>query len=366
MLYRELEPEYFWNPMFVDPKIKRQKIENAIKTEMYGASIKKDGEYLRAIYDTDGEIWIIGRGTRAKEVHNLDKHLVFLTEWLRTNFTPGTCILGELYVPGKTSRAIRAYTGSLVPKSLANQKACPPTFYIFDIWAIDGDSLMNVTYQERMKIISALEKDFIGIKQIEWVKVVTGPQEILDFIAQAFEDGEEGCVLVRLDSIPTPGKRTAWKSMKVKKEFQDSIDCFFTGNWRPPTREYTGSELENWQYWEEIGEKNSELTTMYFAKMYDAYMQGKPIEPVTKPYALGWPGSLEVGVYKGEEIVPICYLSGLTDKMKEEFTDGQHIMRPIAITGMETTDKSIRHPKFVCFRDDISITDCTYEKIFGE
>ena len=37
-------------------------------TEQYGASIKKDGEYIRAIYDTDGEVWILGRGTNAKTV----------------------------------------------------------------------------------------------------------------------------------------------------------------------------------------------------------------------------------------------------------------------------------------------------------
>ena len=37
-------------------------------------------------------------------------------------------------------------------------------------------------------------------------------------------------------------------------------------------------------------------------------------------------------------------------------------MTPITITGMETTDNSIRHPKFIDFRNDISIEDCQWSK----
>ena len=34
---------------------------------------------------------------------------------------------------------------------------------------------------------------------------------------------------------------------------------------------------------------------------------------------------------------------------------------------METTeDYKLRHGKFLGFRDDITIEDCTFEKIFGE
>jgi len=362
MLYRELEPEKFWSISNKDAN-KKQKINNAILTNEYGASIKKDGEYIRAIYDTDGEIWIIGRGTDAKEVHNLDKHLVFITNWIKENFTKGTCILGELYVPGMTSRAIRAYTGSLVDKSLKNQKLRPPTFYIFDVWAVNGTDLMDKTYEYRMKILETFPKFGIDTPYIEFAKITTGTEEILNMIAEAFENGEEGVVLVKMDSTPNPGKRTAWKTLKIKKEFQNNIDCFFTGNWRPPTRDYSGSEIVEWPYWENLktGEK-------ILGKMWSDYNEGAPIEPVTKPYFLGLPGSLEVGVYKGQELTPICFLSGLTDELKQKFANDKNtvIMKPMAISGMETTDASIRHPKFIGFREDIPLSDCQYDKIFGE
>ena len=40
-------------------------------------------------------------------------------------------------------------------------------------------------------------------------------------------------------------------------------------------------------------------------------------------------------------------------------------MKPMRITGMESTkDNSIRHPKFIGFRDDIDIKDCSWDKIF--
>lgn len=362
MLYRELEVEKFWDLPNKDPK-KKEKIHNAIMTEQYGASIKKDGEYIRAIYDTDGEVWILGRGTNAKEVHNLNKHLVFLTQWIISYFKPGTCILGELYVPGKTSRAIRAYTGSLVPKSLKNQKDCPPTFYIFDVWALDGKDLMNTPYEERIRYLPYINAHYYPDNQIQFAKMVTGSQKILDFIAEAFENGEEGVVLVDLNSTPLPGKRKAWKSIKIKKEFQTPIDCFFTGGGRPPVREYAGKEIESWNYWENI--KSGELV---YGQYYSEYKAGVPLEPVTKTYFLGHPGSLEVGVFKDNRIVSICHLSGLSDELKEQFAKDKTkiIMTPITITGMETTDNSIRHPKFIDFRNDISIEDCQWSKIFGD
>lgn len=362
MLYREFEVEKFWD-LPSTSKDKKKRIETAIVSDRYGATIKKDGEYIRAIYDTDGEIWVIGRGTNAKEVHNLKDHLTFITNWLKTNFKPGTCILGELYVPGETSRAIRKYTGSLVKKSLAEQAKCPPTFYIFDVWALNGRNLMDETYENRMWILGCTDFTEYPHPQITYAKMIRGTDKIFDFIGEAFENGEEGVVLVDLNSKVTPGKRTAWKTIKVKKEFQNGIDCFFTGNFTIATREYTGKEIENWIYWENI--KTGERKTGEF---YKEYLNGAPIEPITKNYFLNYPGSLEVGVFKNDEIVPICFISGLTDELKQIFRDYPEliIMRPIQITGMETTDNSIRHPKYVGFRDDIPLTDCIYSKIFGE
>ena len=58
--------------------------------------------------------------------------------------------------------------------------------------------------------------------------------------------------MVRKDAIVSPGKRTAWKTIKVKKELEKEVDCFLTGHYKTPTRLYTGKELRSWIYWEDL------------------------------------------------------------------------------------------------------------------
>ena len=358
MLYRDLECEKYWDLPSTD-KRKNEKINGAIQSEKYIASIKKDGEYIRAIYDEDGEVWLLGRGTNSKSVHNLNNHLPFITKWLTENFEKGTCIIGELYVPGETSNAIRKYTGSLVPRSLKEQEKCPPKYYIHDVWAINGANLLNVRYATRTIYVQALPTT----KQIETAAYVKGSDDIINYISKAFAANEEGCVLVNEDAVVNPGKRTAWKTIKVKKSFQTDIDVFFTGKSRSPERLYTGKEIEIWNYWENI-HTNEKLYGILFAD----YVCGRPFEPVTKPYYYGWPASLEIAcVDNTKEIISLGYVSsGLTDQIREEFTSNPESFckRPALVQGMEfTVDGLIRHPKFVRFRDDINWTDCEIGKI---
>ena len=73
------------------------------------------------------------------------------------------------------------------------------------------------------------------------------------------------------------------------------------------------------------------------------------------------------GVYKDGNIVHICDVSGLSDALKDDIANdpNKYYMKPMRITGMESTkDNSIRHPKFIGFRDDIDIKDCSWDKIF--
>ena len=42
-------------------------------------------------------------------------------------------------------------------------------------------------------------------------------------------------------------------------------------------------------------------------------------------------------------------------------------MKPCRVSAMEIGNEGgLRHPKFMGFRDDINVQDCTYEKIFGQ
>ena len=110
---------------------------------------------------------------------------------------------------------------------------------------------------------------------------------------------------------------------------------------------------------------------MKYGKLFTNYYNGEGIEPVTKSFFYGYAGSLEVGVIKSNKtIVPIGYLSGLTEEIKKNYIDYKG--KPIEITAMEIfKDKNgvvggLRHAKFLRFRPDLSVADCTYEKIFDE
>ena len=67
--------------------------------------------------------------------------------------------------------------------------------------------------------------------------------------------------------------------------------------------------------------------------------------------------------YKDTEIFPIGWLSGLPDEMKAD--PKKFAFRPIEVTAMEwdAWNNSLRHGKMVGWRDDLSINDCSFDKI---
>lgn len=71
-------------------------------------------------------------------------------------------------------------------------------------------------------------------------------KDIYNFISDSLRNGEEGVVLKLKTHTYSEGKRPAWSMIKVKKE--DNVDVICMG-FEEPTKEYSGTELENWEYW---------------------------------------------------------------------------------------------------------------------
>jgi hypothetical protein len=114
------------------------------------------------------------------------------------------------------------------------------------------------------------------------------------------------------------------------------------------------------------------------AEMYKEYKNGCPIIPITKGYFNGWYGSLEIAVlrhkegsqckingvvYEDTEVFPIGWLSGLPDEMKAD--PKKYAFKPIEVTAMEydSWNHSLRHGKMVGWRKDLTLNDCTLDKI---
>ena len=252
--------------------------------------------------------------------------------------------------------------GCLVDKARARQdKGDRLHYYVFDVLAYDGEDFVNKNIEDRVMKLESLEGFFGDYAYIDFAHYHRG-ETLWNCLQLILSEGGEGIVITKMGTCYQPGKRPARQTLKVKKELKESIDCFFTGRATAPTKDYTGKEIEKWEYWENIitGEK---LRGNY----YKSYSEGGPVIPVTKSYFLNLAGSLEIGVVKGDKVVPIGYLSGLTEEIKSD--PAAYKGRCIEVTAMEidsTENKGLRHAKLVQFRDDLTIRDCTYEKIFGK
>lgn len=364
----ELKPEKVYG-LKANEQLKEQKIKTHIETNNYVASLKKDGQYHRYV-NYNGEVKMQTRGTSVKtgtygEVQEKVPHLM---EYLDRVVPKNSLIIGELYRPGWNTNDVGSILRCLPPKAIARQKENPLIFYIHDVWFYNGEDFMIKTKTERIAKLKKIQEEWIHnygmISEIEFASYVDTVEGINKLIEYAFEEDEEGVVLTLKNSIVNPGARTAWKTLKIKKELQDEADVFLTGNCRLPEKYYTGKEIYNWEYW-----MNDKTGEMLHGKYYKDYLNGATITAVTKNFFYQWPASLEMAVIDTETNQPVSigWVSGLTEEIKKEYVTNRNLFvnRICKVTAMETTeDYKLRHSKFMGFRDDITIQDCTFDKIF--
>ena len=378
-----VEPMKYWSfPSGTSDEAKKTTVRNAVFSGDYLGSLKTDGYYQRVLKDDLGNIFMIARSRNVKgEI--VDKHewLPHLNPWF-DSLPNGSCLLCECYWPGNEgSRNITSILGCLKEKAIARQKDNPLHLYVFDIMAWDGVNYDKEPYGSRAKTLELLarEGEQYHSPYVEWAELYEG-QELWSHLQEYLSTGREGMVIMRKDAIVYQKRTPARVSIKIKKELQDTIDCFFTGRTLPPTKEYMGKEIETWKYWENIrtGEKVE-------GELYNDYVDGASIMPVTKSYFLGFAGSLEIGVlapqqggavyYRDKDgtvrtiddmvVMPIGYLSGLTEEIKSKPV--KYAMKPIEVSAMELYDDgqtiTLRHGKFLGFREELALTDCMLAKI---
>ena len=357
--FENLEAEKYWSwpsSFKGDPK---EETRNLIYSGNYLGARKMDGAYYRFIKDMDGNMRLQGR---SKSVNGgyLDKldHVPHLMDFFN-DLPNGTCLLGEIYFPkNEGSSNVTTIMGCLTDKAIARQeKGEKLHYYVFDIWAWDGVSYMDKRCEDRFDELNACARAY-PFEYVEWAEYVSG-HDLWVHLQTILANGGEGIVMTKKGTVPQPGKRPARKTLKVKKELAENIDCFFTGHATAPTRLYNGKELKTWKYWERLRD-GAKLE----AELYEDYKNGEAIEPVTKPYFHGWAGSLEIGVMKDGKEIAIGLLSGLTEEIKANPAAMRH--QCIEVAAMEVLPTGgIRHGKLKQFRPDLAPGDCTWEKAFG-
>ena len=369
--FSELEAEKYWTPPKTkNNKEKKELARNLIFSNDYVGAVKKDGAYYRFIKDENGEMKLQGR-SRSVTGDFLDKidhvpHLNYFFNWLPC----GTCLLGEIYFPKyEGSNNVTTIMGCLTEKAIQRQEDEKGKgklfYYIFDIWAYNGKSLLSTKMEDRIKIINEIctKWDNFHMSTEDYIKFANyySGEKLWSILQATLSIGGEGVVITKKGTVPAPGKRTARKTLKIKKEIEDTIDVFVIGA-NPPTKEYTGKDIENWTYW------YRETTGEYLeGKYYKDYYMGEPITPVTKNFFFKWAGSLKLGVIKEEnKIVQVGSLSGLTEEILSNWKNYMNKVMEISCMEVMSETLGFRHPKFIKWRDDLTIKDATYEKIYDK
>ena len=341
---------------------KKAKARELCLSGSYLGSRKMDGAWAMIIRDNSGNFHLRSR-TESVNGGYADK-----AEWIphiceELGVIPnGTVLLGEIYFPNNEgSRKITSVLNCLKDKCLERQKKNGWLhFYIFDTIAWNGKSLINTAFESRIKQINQIK----STEHIEIAQYVEG-KELWDLFGDVIALGGEGIVITRKDCKYLPGKRTAWMTLKMKKELTDTIDAFLDGAYKPAAKGYTGKEIETWPYW-----MNRKTNEKVCECKYREYSYGELWEPITKAYYNDWASSVSFSVMRDGVPVRIGWISGITDQLKEEIVHAPEkwIHKVASLTAMEVMningEYTLRHGKIEKWRNgDKSYTDCSFDQI---
>lgn len=261
------------------------------------ASEKHDGE-LGMFIKWDGNYLIRSRSISKVTGKYGDKteHLPHLVEdmqhWPDRSVVLAEVCWGEY---GTVSTDVGTILRCLPAKAVDRQKDKKLVAKVFDILAWDDELFIDKPYWERRNKLLRTFSDWTLEDAVYMIMTQHYNSEYFqptnfcpvnqtpaEFADEIIAKGGEGCVIQRRDYIYEPGKRSAWKTLKLKQKMPemelqivDTIDA---------NKEYAGKEPDTWEYWED----------------------GKP---VTKPYFYGW----KMGVRVDFNGTMVDVSSGLTD-----------------------------------------------------
>ena len=363
--FENLPAEKFWSfPKSYKGDVKEE-TKNIVLSEQYICTQKQDGHYFRFIKDEDGKMRLQGRtaGVNGEYLDKLDHvpHLMSFFESLPN----GTCLLGEIYFPNKRgSKNVTTVMGCLTNKAIERQEKGDKLFYyIFDVYAWAGKSLLNVAYETRMH--NYLEKIEINNPYIERAIPYEG-EKAWEKLEEILSSGGEGMVAVRKNAKVEPGKRTSRKTLKIKTSLSQTIDAFYDGNYKIPEMESGTEHPESWQWWynRKTGEKTDKCK-------YTDYCAGETWIPIKKAAFYGWASAISFSVMKDGKPYHLGYISGIPEDVRAGVVEkpDEWIGKVAELSAMELEFNNgrytLRHGKILQWRDanDKRPEDCTFEQI---
>ena len=339
------------------PAGKENMLAEMCQSGEYFAEEKVDG-YWYQFEKTENYNYLFSRNVSVTTGYLSEKgaNVPHLIEAL-SNLPANTIIIGEIYYPGGTSKNVTSVMGCLPAEAIKRQKDNLIHYYIHDIIEYDGVNLINCGAEERYDILQAVFRKH-NLSSYCFLRLAEKIDEnIEEFISKVLKEGGEGAVLKKRNYPYTPDKRPAWSTIKIKQ--MDSIDLVCMG-FCPPTKEYTGKELESWDLWQDPATEEKHITDMPQINWI----------PITKYYFNGWNTAIKVGAYnnQGNLIELGTVSSGLTDEIKQDMTENpkKYLNRVCSLDCMSIDRKehTLRHPAFKSWRDDKNPQDCIISEIF--
>lgn len=360
-----IQPMLIWTL----PANKKDKLSEVCASGEYFAEEKIDGA-LYQFCRTDKGNYLFGRTVSVKNglltnkidnVPHIDSALSCLP--------CGTVIIGEIYIPGGTSKNVTSIMGCLPAEAIKRQdKQGKIKYYLHDMIFYNGEDMQSWGAEARYQKLVEAWNEF-HLEQFDFLRLAesfdTGIEERLSQILAA---GGEGIVLKKKDAPYSEGKRPAWATIKCKQ--MDTIDLVCTRAIEA-TKEYTGKELETWPYWQERSERNQNGEYTWLSsegQYYEDYLHNPHIyRPVTKPYFYGWKTAIGIGAYDDEgnlkEIGTVS--SGLTDEMRAHLDDYVGKVVALQCMSIDRKEKTLRHPIVKAWRDDKNAAECKLSEVFS-
>lgn len=340
------------------PKGKENELQQHADGGEYFGQIKKDGFFYQ-FNRTENHCYLFSRtesrqtGLLSEKVQNVP-HIKNALSVLPKD----TIIIGEIYVPGGTSKDVTRIMGCLPPTAIKRQQEEGNIhFYMHDIIGFNGVSMMKMPALKRYEVLQKVVKTFDLLQHdfLELAEVYT--DNLFEMIGSALENGEEGMVLKHKNAKYAPGKKPAWSAIKCKKVDYADVVCM---GFEDATKVYNGTELETWQLWENADG----------VKCNGSFYNVDGYTPLTKPYYNGWKTAIRIGLYNDkQELVEIGTVSsGLTDDNRSSFATNpdKYIGQVMMVQCMEKDNSActMRHPIFKGFRQDKNVKECTISEVF--
>jgi len=252
---------------------------------------------------------------------------------------------GEAYRMGWKSNQVNSIMGTKNPAEAISKQTQKGflQYWVYDmIRDPDGTWLTGVPFLKRRALLEELFKS--ELRGYESLILNDMHECVEEDPAEAFQSiidrGLEGIVLKSKSGLYVPGSRPMWNQIKLKAELTDDVVIM---GFLPATKKYTGINLDSWPYWE--GDV-----------------------PLTKHYAMGLIGSIQIGKYDAAgNLVVVGSVTGLKEELRLNMTTSpdSYIGQVIKIKAMEKTeDGSYRHANFADFHPDKNAYECTlYDQI---